>query len=134
MIKKTFLISIVLTTLLILCSATGLIAKAESEEIDISGLTISEIENLFPMSAEAELAIKHASPGISFVVDGVVYKPGEVSLFDGQRLRFAFDTKGTLYAFTSAKDLEEFIEFSYFKNALYLLVHAAKTQFTLVLL
>ena len=118
MIKKTFLISIVLTISLILSSATGLIAKPESEEIDISGLSISEIENLFPMSAEAEAAITHTSPGVSFVVDGIGYKPEEVSLFDGQRLRFAFDTKGTLYAFTSAKGFEEFIAEEYGKSEL----------------
>ena len=99
--------------LLILGSTTGLIAKPESEEIDISGLSISEIENLFPMSAEAEAAIKHASPGISFMVDGIGYKPEEVSFFDGQRLRFAFDAKGTLHAFTSAKGLEDFITGEY---------------------
>lgn len=116
--KKTkFLLSIILAATLVLYSATGLMAQSgpeEPKEMDLSGLTLSEIESLFPMSAEKEAAIVHSSPGVPFVVDGIRYEPEEVSLFNGQRLGFVFDSNGILHAFTSTKDLEQFVsaEFS----------------------
>ena len=109
MTKKTFLVSIVLAVVLILCGATGLMAKPGPEEMDLSGLTLSDIENLYPMSTEAEAAIVHSSPGVPFIANGIRYEPEKVSLFDGQRLRFVFDAKGVLHAFTSAKGLEQFV-------------------------
>lgn len=47
------------------------------------------------------------------IIDGVRYESEEINLFDGQRLRFTVDKSGTLYAFTTAKALEAFVESEY---------------------
>lgn len=107
--QKTLIVSIGLALLLVLSSVTGVIAKSELDQIDLSGLTLSEIEALFPMSTEAEAAIVHVVPEVPVIIDGVRYKPGEITLFNGQRLRFVVDTDGVLRAFTTVKGLEQFI-------------------------
>ena len=91
MLKK-ILISVFLMIILVLCSATVVTAEPESNVIDLSGFTIADLENMFPMSAEEEAAIVHESPGVPFIVVDVRYDPEEIGLFNGQRLRFVFDT------------------------------------------
>lgn len=73
----------------------------------------SEIVELYPMSAEEEAAIVHVIPECPVIVDGVIYKGKDISLFDGQRLHFTTDKEGSLYAFTDAVKMEEFIEKEY---------------------
>ncbi len=74
-----------------------------------TGLSPSELEALFPMSPEKEQAIVHVIPQCPVVIDGVTYKPEDISLFNGHRLRFAEGDDGTLYAFTTAAGLEDFL-------------------------
>jgi hypothetical protein len=75
---------------------------------DLKGLTPSEIEKLFPMSAEAEAAIVHAELKVPIIINGVRFEGNQISLFNGTRLYFVIGKDGTLYAFTSARGLEEY--------------------------
>jgi hypothetical protein len=109
--KKTIILGIGLALMLVLCSAAGVAAdSSDSDQIDLSGMTLSEIVKMFPMSAEEEAAIVHTVPQVPVVIDGKLYKPEEISLFDGQRLHFTVGSDGVLYAFTIAEGLEKFIE------------------------
>jgi len=107
--KKTFILSVSLAVSLILCSAVGVLAKSGEGQIDLSGKSLSEIEAMFPMSAEEEAAIVHTIPQVSIVIDDVLYEPEEISLFDGQRLRFVVDSDGVLNAYTTVEGIERFI-------------------------
>ena len=109
MFKKTLILGIVLALTLVLCSATGVAADSNNDQIDLSGMTLSEIEEMFPMSAEEEAAIVHTVPQVPVVIDGKLYKPEDISMFDGQRLHFTVGTDGVFYAFTTAEGLEKFI-------------------------
>lgn len=71
-------------------------------------LSPSEIEALYPMSSEEEAKIIHIVPSSPIIIDGTQYKPEEIHLFDGIRLRFVAGKDGNLYAFTTAKRLEAF--------------------------
>jgi len=72
------------------------------------GTSPSDIEAMFPMSPSAEKAIIHQIPPCPVVVDGVKYDAKDISLFDGVRLRFITGKDGALYAFTTARGLEQF--------------------------
>jgi hypothetical protein len=73
----------------------------------------SEMEAKYPISPEDEAAIVHEIPPCPVIIDGVRYQAEEINLFNGQRLRFAIDAEGTLFAFTTAKGLEDFVEKEY---------------------
>lgn len=110
--QKTLIVSIGLALLLVLGSAVGVLSKSESDQIDVfdvTGLTLSEIEALYPMSAEAEAALVQVVPQVPVIIDGVYYEPEDITLFNGQRLRFVVDTDGVLHAFTTVKGLEQFV-------------------------
>jgi hypothetical protein len=62
------------------------------------------------MSPEAEAAIIHEVPPCPVIIDGTLYKPEQIHLFDGQRLGFTVGNDGQLYAFTTEKGLEKFME------------------------
>ncbi len=110
MFKKTLVFGISLALILVLGSATAVTAdSSDSDQIDISGMTLSEIVEVFPMSAEEEAAIVHTVPQVPVVIDGELYQPEDISLFNGQRLHFTVGSDGTLYAFTAAEELEKFI-------------------------
>lgn len=110
MFKKNFFIAIIgLISLLVLSTSITVMAEPSAEFISTSNLTLSEFEALYPMSAEAEAAIVHVVPQVPVTINGVLYNPEDIKLFNGQRLHFTLDNEGNLYAFTSAKDLEKFI-------------------------
>jgi hypothetical protein len=62
------------------------------------------------MTEEEIKAIVHVVPQCPVIVDGVLYKGKDITLFNGQRLHFTTDKKGNLYAFTDAVKMEEFLE------------------------
>jgi hypothetical protein len=76
-------------------------------------ITISDFEAMFPMSKEAETSIVHKPPGVPIIINSVCYKSEDVTLFNGQRLRYIFNNNGILYAFTSVEGLEKFITKEY---------------------
>lgn len=73
----------------------------------------SEIVSLFPMLEDAEAKVTHAIPQCPVIINGIKYKPEEITKFNGQRLHFTTDKAGSLYAFTDAKAMEAFIENEY---------------------
>ncbi|AKG53256.1 hypothetical protein DGWBC_0577 [Dehalogenimonas sp. WBC-2] len=89
-------------------------AYPENYTHDLSGvnstgvrpLRPSEVEAMYPMSAEAEAAIVHVIPMVPVNVDGTWYKAEEITLFNGQRLHFTEDKGGSLFAFTDAKSMD----------------------------
>ena len=81
-------------------------------QIDVTGMTPADVEALFPDSEEA--AIVHQVPNYPVIVDGVRYKPEEISRFNGQVLRFVWDEQaeeeeGVIYAFTTVEGLEQYL-------------------------
>lgn len=74
----------------------------------LGSLTPTELEARFPMSSEAEASIIHTPPSSPVTIDGAVYKPEDISKFNGHRLRFAVGPDGNLYGFTTAEGLEQF--------------------------
>jgi len=78
-------------------------------EMIATGASLAEFIDSHPMSPEEETTIVHDEPPCPVVINGTLYKPGQIHLFDGQRLGFTtYD--GTLYAFTSAKEMEGFLQ------------------------
>ena len=78
-------------------------------DVTIAGkLTPAQLEALYPMSAADEAKIVHAIPPCPVIIDGVKYKPEDISLFNGKRLRFIAGNDGSLYAFTTPEGLEQF--------------------------
>jgi hypothetical protein len=61
------------------------------------------------MSLKTEAAIVHEVPPCPVIIDGVLYEPEQIHLFDGQRLGFTVGNDGRLYAFTDERELEIFI-------------------------
>lgn len=108
MLNKMF-VSFILALLLIFLNLVVLSAQPDVATLDISGMTISDLENEFTMSKESEAAIAHKPLGMPVIIDGVKYESNEIQVFNGQRLRYVFDNNGLLHGFTSVKDLEEFI-------------------------
>lgn len=66
-----------------------------------SGTTKEEFMRAHEMSPEAEAGIVHQVPPVPIVIDGVVYQPEQIHLFDGRQLGFTVGNDGQLYAFTS---------------------------------
>ena len=66
----------------------------------------SEIIALYPMLPENEENIVHEIPGCPVIIDGTLYKPEGIALFNGQRLHFIHDKSGNLYAFTDIYVIE----------------------------
>jgi hypothetical protein len=90
---------------------THWIVPGGNVRVDVLGkLSPGEMETRYPMSADEEKAIVHEVPPCPVVIDGVTYKPEDISLFDGTRLRFVTGSDGTLYAFTTAEGLEKFLQ------------------------
>ena len=78
-------------------------------DVTVAGkLTPAQLEALYPMSSADEAKIVHAIPPCPVIIDGVKYKPEDISLFNGKRLRFIAGKDGTLYAFTTPEGLEQF--------------------------
>ena len=78
-------------------------------DVTVAGkLTPAQLEALYPMSAADEAKIVHAIPPCPVIIDGVKYKPEDISLFNGKRLRFIAGNDGSLYAFTTPEGLEQF--------------------------
>ncbi len=107
--KRTLIVSFGLAALLILTVSTVVNAAPETQGTYLNGFTLSEMEKLCPMSAEAEAAIVHTVPQVPVIIDGVCYKPENIALFNGQRLRFTSDKEGNLYAFTTVEGAEKFL-------------------------
>ncbi len=61
------------------------------------------------MSAEEEAAIVQVVPQVPIIIDGVLYKPEDITLFNGHRLRFTTDDEGNFYAFTTVEGAEKFL-------------------------
>ncbi|MDD5122174.1 MAG: hypothetical protein PHX97_02195 [Dehalococcoidales bacterium] len=76
-------------------------------------LSLSEIIAMYPMSPEDEAAIVHTIPQVPVIIDGIKYKPEDVTLFNGQRLHFTVGENKELYAFSDIKELEEFLQSQY---------------------
>jgi hypothetical protein len=74
-----------------------------------SGTTKAEFMAAHKMSPEAEAAIVHQAPPVPVIIDGILYEPEQIHLFDGKQLGFTVGSDGELYAFTSPADLESFI-------------------------
>lgn len=120
---KKILLSCLCSAMLLAVPASGVTSATFPENYtfdqptvnitDSHPLTPSQIEALYPMSPEAEAAIVHVVPPCPVIIDGIRYKAEEINLFNGQRLRFTVDKAGALYAFTTAKGLEEFAETAY---------------------
>jgi hypothetical protein len=85
-----------------------IVPGGEVSVVKTGNLTPSQMEAMFSMSPEEEAKIVHAIPSCPVIIDGVEYKAGDINLFDGIRLRFIVGKEGNLYAFTTAKGLEEF--------------------------
>ena len=111
-------LTIVLTLILGLFGGVNIVAVNGSQvdiEVDNSGgqqkiTSLKELEALYPMSPEAEAAIVHDIPACPVIIDGVSYEPEDVTLFNGQRLRFSVGKDKNLYAFTTVEGLEEFLQ------------------------
>ena len=73
----------------------------------------SEIIALYPMLPEDEENIVHEIPGCPVIIDGTLYKPEGIALFNGQRLHFTVSEAGYLHAFTKAREMESFLEDEY---------------------
>ena len=88
---------------------------SEGERIAIqdcvqSGMSPSEIREMFPRPAEEIEAIVHRVQKVPICIDGVWYEPEEISLFNGQELFFGVPNDGRFYAFTDLRALEEFLQ------------------------
>jgi hypothetical protein len=79
-------------------------------------VTEAEAQKMSQMSPEAEAAIIHEVPPCPFIIDGTLYKPEQIHLFDGQRLGFTVGNDGQLYAFTNEEGLEKFLQEQINKN------------------
>jgi hypothetical protein len=79
-------------------------------DVTIGKYTPSQLEALHPMAAVDEAKIVHSIPAESVIIDGVTYKPEDISVFNGKRLHFITGSDGNLYAFTTTEGLEEFIQ------------------------
>ena len=66
------------------------------------------MEELCPMSPQAEAAIVHPEPQCPVIIDGVRYEGKDISKFNGKRLYFVIGKDGALYAFTTAKGMDDF--------------------------
>lgn len=84
-------------------------AKAGNEGQEPTITTIGQLEKLYPVSLQAEKAIVHEIPPVSVIIDRIAYKPEEVALFNGLRLRFTSGKDGQMYAFTTVGGLEKFL-------------------------
>jgi hypothetical protein len=109
---KLFLVftAIALLSLLIVGPVTTAQVNDQPGMLDFTGLTLEDVERLFPMTPEAEAAIVQPTPLIPVTIDGVLYEPEGVHLFDGQRLYFYVGQDKALYAFTTAKGAMAFQE------------------------
>jgi hypothetical protein len=87
---------------------TPIVVGGDIAVTKLGNLSPSEMEALFPMSPEDEAKIVHVPPFGNIIIDGVEYKPEDIHLFDGIRLRYIVGKDGKLYAFTTAEGLEKF--------------------------
>jgi hypothetical protein len=63
---------------------------------------------LCPLQDEAKIV--HCTPPCPVVIDGVLYQPEQIHLFDGQQLGFTVSNDGRLYAFTKDEALDSFLQ------------------------
>lgn len=125
--KKRFSSVICVALVLIVASSSVILSASDTGKYtygteavnssDAALLKPSQIEALYPMSAEAESSLVHVIPECPVNIDGVWYKAEDIILFNGQRLRFTVDKAGQLYGFTTAAGLEKFVEAEYGASA-----------------
>jgi hypothetical protein len=108
MFKKSILGASVIIAFIFTLSIPSVVSASSSLQ-SLDGLTLSEIEALNPMSAEEEAAIVQVVPQVPIIIDGVLYKPEDITLFNGHRLRFTIDDEGNFYAFTTVEGAEKFL-------------------------
>lgn len=123
--KKRFPSVICVALVLFVASSSIILSASDTEKYtygteavnssDAALLKPSQIEAMYPMSAEAELSLVHVIPECPVIIDGVWYKAEDIILFNGQRLRFTVDKAGSLCAFTTVAGLEKFVEAEYGK-------------------
>ncbi|ADJ26836.1 conserved hypothetical protein [Dehalogenimonas lykanthroporepellens BL-DC-9] len=123
--KKRFPSVICVALALIVASSSPILSASDTEKYTYGTgavnnsyaglLKPSQIEAMYPMSAEAESSLVHVIPECPVIVDGVWFKAEDIILFNGQRLRFTVDKAGQLYAFATAVGLEKFVEAEYGK-------------------
>ena len=82
--------------------------KGVAERIP-SGTSKAEFMEAHRMTTESEAAIVQQVPPVPIIVDGILYQPEEIHLFDGKQLGFTVGSDGRLYAFTSFAALEDFL-------------------------
>ena len=136
--RKIFMIGIVLVLLLGLLSGSAVVMAQDDnmgspvggycvdgitsqlvpgKEVNgIMMITEAEAQKMSQMSPEAEAAIIHEVPPCPIIIDGTLYKPEQIHLFDGQRLGFTVGNDGQLYAFTTEEGLEKFLQEQVNKN------------------
>ena len=61
------------------------------------------------MPSESEAKLVHKEPEVPFILNGVLYQPEQIHLFDGQRLGFTIGENGILYAFLNYDVLRVFL-------------------------
>ncbi|MBT9140543.1 MAG: hypothetical protein DDT30_01121 [Dehalococcoidia bacterium] len=71
--------------------------------------SLADFEKVFSPNPRGE-HIVHEIPPNPIIVDGVWYKPQEISRFDGEVLRLVFHEPGVIHAFTTPEGLQEFLE------------------------
>jgi hypothetical protein len=71
-------------------------------------ITKAEFMAQHTLSAVDEAKIVHTTPVNPVFIDGVLYQPEQIHLFDGRRLGFTVGKDGQLCAFTSDAALEKF--------------------------
>jgi len=76
--------------------------------VAFSGMTKAEVLSKIQMSAKEEATVVHETPPCSIIIDGVLYEPEQIHLFDGKQLGFVMGKDGLLYAFTTEDRLQKF--------------------------
>jgi hypothetical protein len=91
-----------------------------------AGTSQAEFMETHRMTPEAEAKIVHTVPQVPVIIDGIRYEPEQIHLFDGRQLGFTVGQDGQLYAFTSYKELENFLADSRIGKSAILLFFATR--------
>jgi hypothetical protein len=111
---RTLSFGIAVALILTMFSGVGVLAQDSPKVVnpgieDLRGLSLSQIEALHPMSAEALAAITYDFVTYPVVVDGILYQPNEMTRFNGTRLHFIYGKDDCLIAFQAVDDLEKYL-------------------------
>jgi hypothetical protein len=82
--------------------------KGVAERI-ASGTSKREFMAAHRMSSEAEAKIVHIVPPVPVTIDGILYQPDQIHLFDGKQLGFTVGNDGQVYAFSTFEALDDFL-------------------------